>query len=118
MTHVCTYQEYNVLVRRRQVCLSMLDAPDLPIIIILTLRGKIYPAFGPTELDIGMHNVEKHTDHDTSMSYSWHEWKLKLVKSFPSSGDYAELLTETVPGSSEPLQPIRFTTSWYIRNAL
>lgn len=29
-----------------------------------------------------------------SMSYSWPEWKLKLVESFPSSDDYAELLNE------------------------
>lgn len=71
MTHVCTYQEYNVLVRRRQVCLSMLDASDLPIIIILTLRGKIYPAFGPTELDIGMHSLEKHTDNKHGKGMPW-----------------------------------------------
>lgn len=29
-----------------------------------------------------------------SMSYSWSEWKDKLEQSFPSSEDYAELLTE------------------------
>lgn len=29
-----------------------------------------------------------------SMSFSWQEWRTKLIESFPSSGDYAELLTE------------------------
>lgn len=29
-----------------------------------------------------------------TMSFSWPEWKTKLVDSFPSSDDYAELLTE------------------------
>ncbi|XP_037302792.1 uncharacterized protein LOC119193291 [Manduca sexta] len=29
-----------------------------------------------------------------SMSFSWPEWKVKLTESFPSSDDYAELLTE------------------------
>ena len=29
-----------------------------------------------------------------SMSFSWPEWKIKLIESFPSSDDYAELLTE------------------------
>lgn len=28
------------------------------------------------------------------MSFSWPEWKTKLIESFPSSDDYAELLTE------------------------
>lgn len=28
------------------------------------------------------------------MSFSWPEWKNKLLESFPSSDDYAELLTE------------------------
>lgn len=29
-----------------------------------------------------------------TMSFSWPEWKQKLLESFPSSDDYAELLTE------------------------
>lgn len=30
----------------------------------------------------------------STMSFSWQEWKAKLIESFPSSDDYAELLTE------------------------
>lgn len=29
-----------------------------------------------------------------TMSFSWSEWKIKLMESFPSSDDYAELLNE------------------------
>lgn len=42
-----------------------------------------------------------------SMSFSWPKWKIKLIESFPSSDDYAELLTEMLSKRvryNEPLE--------------
>lgn len=43
-----------------------------------------------------------------SMSFSWQEWKIKLINSFPSSDDYAELLTEMLSKRVRYNEPLQF----------